>query len=115
MSLSRARCRRFISGGRIDHAHHYNNAYRALDETLALEAAVQAVMKEVDLTETLLVVTADHSHVLTLGGLATHRGNPIFGESLYNIVLTPHIRRRRDYSSEITAAFPLVRLECTNE
>lgn len=36
-------------------------------------------MKEVDLSETLLVVTADHSHVLTLGGLATHRGNPIFG------------------------------------
>nr|XP_012227449.1 PREDICTED: alkaline phosphatase-like isoform X2 [Linepithema humile] len=69
----------FVEGGRIDHAHHYNNAYRALDETLALEAAVQAVMKEVDLTETLLVVTADHSHVLTLGGLATHRGNPIFG------------------------------------
>lgn len=73
-------CWRFIPGGRIDHAHHYNNAYRALDETLALEEAVQAVMKEVDLTETLLVVTADHSHVLTLGGLATLRGNPIFGE-----------------------------------
>lgn len=74
---------RSVSGGRIDHAHHYNNAYRALDETLALEEAVQAVMKEVDLTETLLVVTADHSHVLTLGGLATHRGNPIFGEPTY--------------------------------
>jgi len=73
-------CWRFILGGRIDHAHHYNNAYRALDETLALEEAVEAVMKEVDLTETLLVVTADHSHVLTLGGLATLRGNPIFGE-----------------------------------
>lgn len=73
-------CWRFTLGGRIDHAHHYNNAYRALDETLALEEAVEAVMKEVDLTETLLVVTADHSHVLTLGGLATHRGNPIFGE-----------------------------------
>ncbi|XP_026300262.1 alkaline phosphatase isoform X4 [Apis mellifera] len=68
-----------LLGGRIDHAHHYNNAYRALDETLALEEAVRAVMKEVDLSETLLVVTADHSHVLTLGGLATHRGNPIFG------------------------------------
>ncbi|KAI4501961.1 hypothetical protein M0802_002643 [Mischocyttarus mexicanus] len=70
----------FVEGGRIDHAHHYNNAYRALDETLALEKAVRAVMKEVDLTETLIVVTADHSHVLTLGGLATHRGNPILGK-----------------------------------
>ncbi|XP_044583815.1 alkaline phosphatase-like [Cotesia glomerata] len=69
----------FVEGGRIDHAHHYNNAYRALDETLAMEEAVRAVMEEVDLSETLLVVTADHSHVLTLGGLATIRGNPIFG------------------------------------
>ncbi|KOC64154.1 Alkaline phosphatase, tissue-nonspecific isozyme [Habropoda laboriosa] len=73
----------FVEGGRIDHAHHYNNAYRALDETLTLEEAVRAVMKEVDLSETLLVVTADHSHVLTLGGLATHRGNPIF-ETTYD-------------------------------
>ncbi|XP_012277705.1 alkaline phosphatase [Orussus abietinus] len=69
----------FVEGGRIDHAHHYNNAYRALDETLSLEEAVRAVLDEVDLSETLLVVTADHSHVLTLGGLATHRGNPILG------------------------------------
>ncbi|KAK0083963.1 hypothetical protein PV325_007860 [Microctonus aethiopoides] len=72
----------FVEGGRIDHAHHYNNAYRALDETLAMEEAVRAVMAEVDLTETLLVVTADHSHVLTLGGLATLRGNPIFDSVL---------------------------------
>ncbi|XP_076394292.1 alkaline phosphatase-like [Megachile rotundata] len=69
----------FVEGGRIDHAHHHNNAYRALDETLSLEEAVRAVIKEVDLSETLLVVTADHSHVLTLGGLGTRRGNPIFG------------------------------------
>lgn len=48
-----------------------------------MEEAVRAVMNEVDLTETLLVVTADHSHVLTLGGLATLRGNPIFGQYIY--------------------------------
>lgn len=47
-----------------------------------MEEAVRAVMEEVDLSETLLIVTADHSHVLTLGGLATIRGNPIFGEYL---------------------------------
>ncbi|XP_034256863.1 alkaline phosphatase, tissue-nonspecific isozyme-like [Thrips palmi] len=69
----------FIEGGRIDHAHHYNNAYRALDETLALESALLAAMELVDVTDTLIVLTADHSHVLTLGGLATPRGNPILG------------------------------------
>lgn len=68
-----------FAGGRIDHAHHYNNAYRALDETLALESALVEVLGRVDLEETLIVVTTDHSHVLTLGGLATARGNPILG------------------------------------
>ncbi|XP_023712942.1 alkaline phosphatase [Cryptotermes secundus] len=69
----------FVEGGRIDHAHHYNNAYRALVETLALEAALLAALPLVDLADTLLVLTADHSHVMTLGGLATPRGNPILG------------------------------------
>nr|XP_018896884.1 PREDICTED: alkaline phosphatase-like [Bemisia tabaci] len=69
----------FIESGRIDHAHHYNNAYRALDETLQLETALLAVMSLVNQTETLFVVTSDHSHVMTLGGLSTSRGNPILG------------------------------------
>nr|CAD7437449.1 unnamed protein product [Timema bartmani] len=70
----------FIEGGRIDHAHHYNNAYRALDETLALEAALLAALSMINPAETLVVLTADHSHVMTLGGLATPRGNPILGQ-----------------------------------
>nr|AVD96954.1 ALP-5 [Nilaparvata lugens] len=69
----------FVEGGRIDHAHHYNNPYRALDETLALEAALLAVLSLVDQTETLIVVTSDHSHVMTMGGLSTPRGNSILG------------------------------------
>ena len=35
------------------------------------------------LEETLLIVTADHSHVFTLGGYA-FRGNPIFGITYTN-------------------------------
>jgi alkaline phosphatase len=31
-----------VEGGRIDHAHHYGNAYRALTDTIALSEAVQA-------------------------------------------------------------------------
>jgi alkaline phosphatase len=41
-----------VEGGRIDHGH--------------------------DLEKTLILVTADHSHVFTMGGYAT-RGNPILG------------------------------------
>lgn len=69
-------------GGRIDHAHHYNNAYRALDETVVLESALLTVLSLVDLTETLIVVTSDHSNVMTFGGLTTPRGNPILGKSI---------------------------------
>ena len=64
----------------MDHAHHANNAVRALDEVLALEEAVLAALQLTSREETLLVVTADHSHVFTLGG-APPRGNPIFGEA----------------------------------
>lgn len=70
----------FLTGGRIDHAHHYNNAYRALDETLAMETALLAALAMVNPTETLIVVTSDHSHVLTMGGQATPRGHPILGK-----------------------------------
>lgn len=73
------------SGGRIDHAHHYNNPYRALDETLVLEEALLSVLSVIDQSETLIIVTSDHSHVLTIGGVANPRGNPILGKFIvYN-------------------------------
>jgi len=67
-----------VEGGRIDHAHHDGNAFRALDETIALAAAVEAARRRVPEDETLLVVTADHGHVLTFSGYSA-RGNPILG------------------------------------
>ena len=67
-----------VEGGRIDHAHHSGNAYRALTETQQLAAAVQAAMDRTNPEETLIIVTADHSHVFTIGGYP-QRGNPILG------------------------------------
>ena len=67
-----------VEGGRIDHAHHFGNAWRALTDTLAFSDAVRAAMELVDLEDTLVVVTADHSHTLTLAGYPA-RGNPILG------------------------------------
>jgi alkaline phosphatase len=60
----------FVEGGKIDHAHHYGLAKKALSETLELEEAVtlaRARMKEED---TLVVVTSDHSHAMTVSGYA---------------------------------------------
>jgi alkaline phosphatase len=67
-----------VEGGRIDHAHHAGNAYRALTDTIALADAIRAAMAQTDPRETLILVTADHSHVLTIAGYPA-RGNPILG------------------------------------
>ncbi len=68
-----------VEGGRIDHALHGGNAYRALDETISLADAVQAALDHTDPADTLIVVTADHSHTLTFAGYP-QRGNPILGK-----------------------------------
>lgn len=68
-----------VESGRIDHAHHAGNAYRALEDTVAFSDAIQAAVDKVDLSETLIIVTADHSHVFTIAGYPK-RGNPILGK-----------------------------------
>ena len=67
-----------VESGRIDHAHHAGNAYRALAEGQELSKAVQVAARATDPEDTLIIVTADHSHVLTMAGYPT-RGNPILG------------------------------------
>lgn len=65
-----------IEGGRIDHAHHAGNAYRALSDARALDEAVATALRLTSTTDTLIVTTADHSHTLTISGYPM-RGNPI--------------------------------------
>jgi alkaline phosphatase len=67
-----------VEGGRIDHAHHAGNAARALGDTVAFAAAVTAALKATDERDTLIIVTADHGHTLSLAGYA-RRGAPILG------------------------------------
>ena len=67
-----------VEGGRIDHAHHDGNAFHALTETIELSNAVRAAASKVDLEDTLIVVTADHSHTFVISGYP-YRGNNILG------------------------------------
>jgi alkaline phosphatase len=67
-----------VEGGRIDHAHHGGNARRALEDTVAFDEAVRAALASVDLRDTLVLVTSDHSHVFSIAGYPV-RGNPILG------------------------------------
>ena len=67
-----------VEGGRIDHALHGTNAYRALTDTIAFDDAIKAALGKVDLTNTLIVVTADHDHTMAFNGYGK-RGTPILG------------------------------------
>lgn len=67
-----------VEGGRIDHGHHSGNAARALTDTIALSDAVRAAVAATNAKDTLILVTADHSHVMTIAGYPG-RGNPILG------------------------------------
>ena len=67
-----------VEAGRIDHAHHAGNAYRALGETIELSRAVEAALALTRREDTLVIVTADHGHTVTLAGYPK-RGNPILG------------------------------------
>lgn len=67
-----------VEGGRIDHGHHSGRAGYALMETQEFANAVAYAVAHTDPKETLILVTADHSHVFTIAGYPT-RGNDILG------------------------------------
>jgi alkaline phosphatase len=68
-----------VEAGRIDHGHHANSAFAALSDTVELSLAVQAALDATSREDTLIIVTADHSHVFTMAGYPK-RGNPILGK-----------------------------------
>ncbi|XP_021089837.2 alkaline phosphatase, germ cell type-like [Mesocricetus auratus] len=72
----------FVEGGRIDHGHHESIAYRALTEAVMFDSAIDKADQLTSEQDTMIVVTADHSHVFTFGG-SVPRGTSIFGLSSY--------------------------------
>ena len=66
-----------VEAGRIDHGHHATNPRRALKDGVAFADAVAAAEHAAG-NDTLIIVTADHSHTLTIQGYP-RRGSPITG------------------------------------
>lgn len=58
----------FVEGGKIDLALHENHAHIAMEETAEFSRAITVATEMVNFDDTLVVVTADHSHTLSLGG-----------------------------------------------
>ena len=67
-----------VESGRIDHGHHAGQAGYALEEAVEFARAIQWAIDNTDPEETLILVTADHSHVFTMAGYP-RRGNDILG------------------------------------
>ena len=64
-----------VEAGRIDHAHHTGRAVRSLNELLAMDEAVQAVLDLTDPDDTLIIVTADHAHTMSISGYSDRAAN----------------------------------------
>lgn len=72
-----------VEGGRIDHGHHGSQAKKALEDFVVFDDAVGKALQVTETNETLVLVTADHSHTFSLGGYSA-RGNDIYGILKFN-------------------------------
>ncbi len=70
-----------VEGGRIDHGSHDGNAFHALTDAAAFDEAIAAAVATAG-PDTLIIVTADHSHTLVMQGYPG-RNNPILGLARY--------------------------------
>ncbi|XP_055374729.1 alkaline phosphatase-like [Condylostylus longicornis] len=68
----------FVEGGRIDHAHHLTQTHMAIDETIQFEKAIKKARDMTNPLNTLIVVTSDHSHTMSISGYPK-RNNDILG------------------------------------
>ncbi|XP_055689474.1 membrane-bound alkaline phosphatase-like [Lutzomyia longipalpis] len=66
----------FVEGAKIDMGHHRARAHLALDETVQFAEAIRVATELTNSRDTLIVVTADHSHTMSIAGYAD-RGNDI--------------------------------------
>lgn len=68
----------FVEGGLIDKGHHGTWARLALDETVEFSKAVAEAASMTSEDDTLIVVTSDHAHTMTMAGYPI-RGEDILG------------------------------------
>ncbi|XP_061394797.1 membrane-bound alkaline phosphatase-like [Musca vetustissima] len=65
----------FVEGARIDMAHHDSRAHKSLEDTEQFAKAVELARNMTSEEDTLIVVTSDHSHTMSLNGYPYRRQN----------------------------------------
>jgi alkaline phosphatase len=73
-----------VEGGRIDHAEHGTMPKRALADVSAFDEAIKAALALTNPAETLIVVTADHDHTMTINGYGKR------GQDILDVVTDVH-------------------------
>ena len=58
----------FVEGARIDMAHHAAMAHKSLEDTAEFSRAIELARNLTREEDTLIVVTSDHSHTMTING-----------------------------------------------
>ncbi|XP_037950626.1 membrane-bound alkaline phosphatase-like [Teleopsis dalmanni] len=58
----------FVEGARIDMAHHDTRARKSLEDTVEFAEAIKKAREMTSTDDTLIVVTSDHSHTMTING-----------------------------------------------
>jgi len=78
-----------VEGANIDMAHHEGYVRHALHETKEMADAVAHAVEVTNPDDTLIIVTADHSHTLTIAAYP-ERGADILGSSHDELILHGH-------------------------
>ncbi|XP_073840351.1 alkaline phosphatase 10 [Musca autumnalis] len=65
----------FVEGARIDMAHHSSYAHKSLEDTEEFARAIELARQMTSEEDTLIVVTSDHSHTMSLNGYPYRRQN----------------------------------------
>uniref|UniRef100_A0A1I8PJ65 alkaline phosphatase n=1 Tax=Stomoxys calcitrans TaxID=35570 RepID=A0A1I8PJ65_STOCA len=65
----------FVEGALIDMAHHESQAHMALEDTAEFARAVELARNMTSEEDTLIVVTSDHSHTMTINGYPNRDAN----------------------------------------
>ncbi|XP_052818495.1 alkaline phosphatase, tissue-nonspecific isozyme-like [Mya arenaria] len=94
-----------VEGARIDLAHHKSYAKKAIHDVLAFEEAIQVALERTNPKDTLIIVTADHSHTMTISG-SPRRGNAIFEADDYQYEALIE-RKSETHSGEDVAIYAL--------
>ncbi|XP_023294232.2 membrane-bound alkaline phosphatase [Lucilia cuprina] len=68
----------FVEGAKIDMAHHASRAHKSLEDTAEFARAIELARNLTSEEDTLIVVTSDHAHTMTINGYPNRHQN-IFG------------------------------------